>query len=160
VVLFNYHHRQRLLDLLLNLSGCVSPFWHEVLRIANAFKLGLQLNSGEGTSMKFWKDCWIGEIPLAYAFPSFFEVASDKMHGSTRKFRTIIRPSHFVTSFPHQHSRRWRALCALFDCMLFEIGRTRSSGRWARLLYSLFVLSINYCNHCYLRTELQSVYGR
>jgi len=28
--------------------------------------------------MKFWKDCWIGEVPLALIFPNFFEMAADQ----------------------------------------------------------------------------------
>ena len=28
--------------------------------------------------MKFWKDCWIGEVLLAHVFSNLFEVASDK----------------------------------------------------------------------------------
>ena len=27
--------------------------------------------------MKFWKDCWIGDVLLAHAFSSFFEMAFD-----------------------------------------------------------------------------------
>jgi len=78
VVLCNYYRRQRPLDLLHNLLGCVSPFWCGVLRTANAFRLGLLVNCWQGALVKFWKDCWIGDVPLAYAFPSLFEMASDK----------------------------------------------------------------------------------
>jgi len=36
----------------------------------NAFKHSLRLDCGKRTSVKFWKDYWVGDIPLAYAFPS------------------------------------------------------------------------------------------
>jgi len=64
--------------LLNNLLGRVSPFWRGVLQIANTFKLGLRLNYEQGTSVKFYTDCRIGEVPLAYAFASLFDVASNK----------------------------------------------------------------------------------
>ena len=78
VVNFNYCWHRRPLDLHDKLPGHVSPFWHGVLWTSQAFKLGLRLKCAQGCSVKFWKHYWIGEIPLAVVFPSFFEMAPEK----------------------------------------------------------------------------------
>jgi len=78
VLHYIYHHRLRPLDQLDKLPGRISPFWCGVLRTTNAFKLGLRLKCGLGNKVRFWTNRWIGEVPLAYAFPSLFEMASDK----------------------------------------------------------------------------------
>ena len=70
VLHYIYHHRLRPLDQLDKLPGRISPFWCGVLRTANAFKLGLRLKCGLSNKVRFWTDRWIGEVPLAYAFPS------------------------------------------------------------------------------------------
>ena len=62
---------------------------------------GVYLHSGEGffeqllhsnvvsdfatvkvTSVKFWKDCWIGEVSLSYTLPTLVEMANERCVGS------------------------------------------------------------------------------
>ena len=78
VVLQNYYHRCRPLDLQDKLPGRVSHFCQGVLKTLSAFKIGLRFCCGQGTSVKFWKDCWLGELPLKIVFPNPFDVAADK----------------------------------------------------------------------------------
>ena len=99
VVHYNYYRQHRLLDLQDILPGQVSTFWHGVLRTANAFKLGPRLRYGQGISVKFWKDCWICETPLAFSFPSLFEMVSDKDAWINSQIQDN-RPSPFVIPLP------------------------------------------------------------
>ena len=97
VVLHNYYCRGRSLDLQDKLLGRVLPFWRGVLKTMNAFKIGLRICCGQGISVKFWKDCWLGEIPLALAFLNLFDMEADKNIWVSSQ----IQENDWVISFRH-----------------------------------------------------------
>ena len=47
--------------------------------------------------MKFWKDCWLGEVPLALTFPSLFDMPSDKDVWVS----SYIQDNNWALSFRH-----------------------------------------------------------
>ena len=71
------------------------PLWRGALKTANAFKIELRICCGHGTSVKFWKDCWIGEVPLAIAFPNLFEMAVDQDAWVSSQFQDNDRAVSF-----------------------------------------------------------------
>lgn len=52
-----------------------SPFWKALCKEADGFQLGTLKEQGEGTSIHFRSDFWIGEAPLATLFPHLFTLA-------------------------------------------------------------------------------------
>ena len=116
VVQYNYYYRRRPLDLQDKLRGRVSPFWREVLCTTNAFKLGLWQSCGQGTSVKFWKDYWIREVLLAYAFHSLFRMTSDKDAWCMDQFTNLI--NDWALSFRLPLSPTWLQMLADLICTL------------------------------------------
>jgi len=113
-----------------------------VLRTVNAFKLGLQIRCGQGHFVKFWKDCWIGDIPLANAFANLFDMASDK----DSSVNSQIQNTHFEIRSPWQDSKcSWRYY-KYFRRTLFKIPRTNCNGRQALQRCSWWDLNIFYFN--------------
>ena len=75
-MLHNYYRRRRPLDLQGNIPARVS-FLAGVLRSTTSFRPGLSLQCGKGSSIKFRKDRYTGDLPLALAFLSLFAIALD-----------------------------------------------------------------------------------
>jgi hypothetical protein len=59
-----------------NPSTC-SPFWHNVHKIKEAFKMGAKFHPGRNSNVSFWKDVCLREAPLSHSFPNLFEKCSD-----------------------------------------------------------------------------------
>jgi hypothetical protein len=55
-----------------------SQFWQGLHKVKHLFKWGAvnTVNNGEGTF--FWKDTWLGEVPLEIKYPRFFDICKDK----------------------------------------------------------------------------------
>jgi len=45
------------------------------LRAENSFRQSIRYVCGEATSIKFWLDLWLGEVPLSLAFLTLFSIA-------------------------------------------------------------------------------------
>jgi mannosylglycoprotein endo-beta-mannosidase len=54
-----------------------SPFWRNIHKVKEHFRLGVRFCPGKNSSTSFWKDVWIGEVPLCSKFPSLFAKSSD-----------------------------------------------------------------------------------
>ena len=96
MVHYNYSRRRRPLNLQDKFSGHISPFWSGVLRTANAFKIGLRLCYGNGATVRFWKDCWIGRSPLLMRTLVFLRWPQMQTPGLVLKFITMIGPLLFT----------------------------------------------------------------
>lgn len=113
----NYYQHRRLWDLSSIPPTACSPFWRGVLRCTNYFKLGIGFSfRGQGHSIKFWTDHWIGDQTLASAFPSLFEVATNPsatVHSQIRHglwaltFNYILTPLRFLSLQTLLHFRCW-----------------------------------------------------
>jgi hypothetical protein len=53
------------------------PFWRSIHKVKEHFRLGVRFCPGKNSSTSFWKDVWIGEVPLSSKFPSLFAKSSD-----------------------------------------------------------------------------------
>ena len=54
-----------------------SPFWHNLHKIKNDFKLGAKFSLGNGRHILFWEDWWTGSAPLKERFPLLFAVCAN-----------------------------------------------------------------------------------
>ena len=123
VILHNYYRHGRPLDLQDKLLGRVSPFWRSALKSTNAFKLGLRISCGKGTSVKFWKDCWLCEIPLAMAFPSPFDIAANKDAWVNLQIHNNNWAISFLHPLPLSEFRCW--LCLWVHSKDIQVGILR-----------------------------------
>jgi mannosylglycoprotein endo-beta-mannosidase len=54
-----------------------SPFWHSIHKVKEFFRAGTRFFPGKNSKISFWKDLWIGEVPLCARFPTLFAKSSD-----------------------------------------------------------------------------------
>lgn len=59
-----------------DISGYISPFWRGVLKAAWAFRLGVKVTVGDGSTVGFWRDHWIGSRCLALEFLNLYTIAA------------------------------------------------------------------------------------
>ena len=64
-----------------NKSGCptskFSFFWKGVTKHSNLVEVGFIKSLGNGKTIRFWTDRWMGECALSSAFPYLFSIAND-----------------------------------------------------------------------------------
>jgi hypothetical protein len=54
-----------------------SPFWHSIHKVKEHFRVGVRFCPGKNSNISFWKDLWIGEVPMCARFPTLFAKSSD-----------------------------------------------------------------------------------
>jgi hypothetical protein len=56
----------------------VSQFWQGLHQVKHLFQWGAmnKIKNGEGTL--FWKDIWMGKVPIKIKYPRFFDICRDK----------------------------------------------------------------------------------
>jgi hypothetical protein len=55
-----------------------SPFWKGILKVKqDFFSIGV-FKVGDGSSVRFWEDVWLGDMPLAAQFPFLFNIVRHK----------------------------------------------------------------------------------
>ena len=148
VILFNYYYRQGRWICYRSFQSSI-PVLEEVLQMTNAFKLGLKINCGLGTTVKFWKHCWIGDVPLAYAF----EMASNKDAWVSSQIQENDWAITFSHPCPRPDFRRWQASFALCASIQVVMALTRLFVIYACQPPLLFVLSIFCCIQCDLKIK-------
>ena len=71
-----------------------SALWKGILTAREEFFRQVRFRVGKGNKIYFWKDLWVGEVPLASLFPDLFSCASNQetkvMEYMERKGDTII----------------------------------------------------------------------
>jgi hypothetical protein len=55
-----------------------SPFWKGIMGVKEAFFSRGSLALGNGKSIKFWEDTWLGDTPLENQYPSLFNIVRRK----------------------------------------------------------------------------------
>lgn len=79
MVNFNYYvGRDRLWDRTIQETTRCSPFWRGVLTSAEPLKSHIGFRLGNGSSIRFWEDCWCGEWNLKTRYPELYDIASDR----------------------------------------------------------------------------------
>ena len=64
-----------------------SPFWKGVLKARFAFHGSISYSLGNGKWLRFWKDIWIGDLPLYKQFPNLFRLTLNEDATVARMFR-------------------------------------------------------------------------
>jgi hypothetical protein len=70
-----YMHRN---NFFLSKNKGVSQFWQGLHQVKHLFQWGAmnKIKNGEGTL--FWKDIWMGKVPIKLKYPRFFDICRDK----------------------------------------------------------------------------------
>jgi hypothetical protein len=55
-----------------------SPFWKGLIRVKNDFFSRGSFKVENGTSVHFWEDIWLGNMPLADQYPSLYNIVQRK----------------------------------------------------------------------------------
>src|SRR3954464_11275943 len=55
-----------------------SPFWKGLMRVKQECFSGRYFKIGNGASVCFWEDVWLGDLPLAQQYPSLYNIVQHK----------------------------------------------------------------------------------
>ena len=72
-----------------------SPFWNDLQTIKSAFALGAKFSTGDGRSVRFWTDLWIGSRPLWEEFRDLYDIAVDPGMSVADALRSTPSEIHF-----------------------------------------------------------------
>jgi hypothetical protein len=102
-----------------NLLGC-SPFWHNIHKIKNLFRVGVRFHPGADSKLSFWNDLWIGEVTLRVRFPTLFQKSSDTSLDQAYFEEGWRIPFH--RSLDQNDLQAWRDLCSVVEEIDLEGG--------------------------------------
>ena len=57
-------------------TSCATGVWRDIRKLWETFFSDASLMVGNGEHIQFWKDIWLGDIPLMNDFPNIFQIAS------------------------------------------------------------------------------------
>jgi hypothetical protein len=69
--------KYRISEIFSSTPNSCSPFWHSIHKVKEHFRMGVRFSPSKNSSISFWKDVWIGEVPLFSRFPTLFAKSSD-----------------------------------------------------------------------------------
>lgn len=55
-----------------------SPFWKGLMRVKQVFFSRGFFKIGNGTTVRFWEDVWMGDLPLSQQYPSLYNIVQHK----------------------------------------------------------------------------------
>ena len=55
-----------------------SPFWKGIMGVKKDFFDRISVSLGNGLSVRFWEDPWLSETPLAFQYPSLYNIVRNK----------------------------------------------------------------------------------
>jgi hypothetical protein len=55
-----------------------SPFWKGLMHVKDDFFKRGFFRVGDGTSVRFWEDVWMGDTPLSHQYPSLYNIVQHK----------------------------------------------------------------------------------
>jgi hypothetical protein len=113
-----------------NPTGC-SPFWHIIHKVKEHFRLGVRFHPGKCSSISFWKDVWIGEVPLSTRFPSLYAKSSDTYLKISQAYSKEDWYILFQRSLDQGDLQAWMELCNLVEDIELEDVPTMISWRLA-----------------------------
>jgi hypothetical protein len=106
--------------------GC-SPFWHNIHKVKEQFKLGVRFFPRRRSNVSFWKDTWLGEQPLCARFPSLFEKSSIVDWKISQAYSDEGWRIPFRRSLDQNDLLAWEELCSLVEEIDLEDSPTRIS---------------------------------
>jgi hypothetical protein len=104
-----------------------SPFWHSIHKVKEHFRLGVRFLPGKDSSISFWKDVWIGEVPLCSRFPTLFAKSSDADLTMVQVYSEEGWRIFFRRALDQGDLQAWSELCSLVaDIELDDVPTTIS----------------------------------
>jgi hypothetical protein len=88
-----------------------SPFWKGLLRVKNDFFNRGFFKIGDGSTVRFWEDVWLGNTPFASQYPSLYNIVQPKnVLVATVMAQTPLNIS-FRRTFNEYKWNQWVHLC-------------------------------------------------
>jgi mannosylglycoprotein endo-beta-mannosidase len=108
-----------------------SPFWHIIHKVKEHFRLGVRFLPGKDSSISFWKDVWIGEVPLCSRFPTLFAKSSDIDLTMEQAYSEEGWHVLFWRALDQGDMQAWSELCSLVEDIELDDVPTTISWRLA-----------------------------
>jgi hypothetical protein len=55
-----------------------SPFWKGLMRVKDDFFSKGRFVTGDGSTVRFWEDVWLGDTPLSQQYSSLYNIVQNK----------------------------------------------------------------------------------
>ena len=89
-----------------------STFWNGIQAVRPAFSIGAQFCVNNGTSTRFWLDCWWAQAPLWQSHPELYQLATDTNIMVDDALRVHPPAISFFRPLEEGEAQAWNALVA------------------------------------------------
>ena len=98
-----------------------SPFWKGPMRVKLVFFHRMKFIVGNGTTMRFWEDTWLGGTPLALQYPSLYIIVQQRDAYIATVFQSTPLNIHFRRTLAENRWEAWLHLVRrLMDVQLSQ----------------------------------------
>jgi hypothetical protein len=98
-----------------------SPFWKGLMRVKNDFFSRGYFKIGDGSSVRFWEDIWLGDKPLAQQYSSLYRIVNHKNVLVANVLQGFPLNIAFRRNLDDQKCARWMHLVSrLIEIELFN----------------------------------------
>jgi hypothetical protein len=122
-----------------------SPFWKGLMQVKDDFFARGRFTLGNGQSIRFWEDIWLGEVSLARQYPALYHIAQYK----NVKVANVLSHAPLNIGFRRALSGnkwiQWIALCRRL--MTINLGTNQDRFVWNLNTSGLFSVKSMY-NDC------------
>jgi hypothetical protein len=88
-----------------------SAFWKGLMNVKNEFFKRGYFKIGDGTSVRFWEDVWMGDMPLSQQYPALYNIVQHKNVLVSTVFATVPINISFRRGLNDQKWLQWLHLC-------------------------------------------------
>jgi hypothetical protein len=112
-----YLHAKTLSEV--NIKSNDSPFWKGLMRVKEEYFSRGSFSLGDGSSIRFWEDTWLGDRPMAAQYPSLYNIVLHKDQVVAHTLASVPLNIEFKRSLVGGHWDRWlHMLHRLIDIQL------------------------------------------
>jgi hypothetical protein len=88
-----------------------SAFWKGLMNVKNEFFKRGYFKIGDGTSVRFWEDVWMGDMPLSQQYPALYNIVQHKNVMVSIVFAIVPINISFRRGLNDQKWLQWLHLC-------------------------------------------------
>ena len=135
--------------------GLFSPFWKAILKNKGIVEVSTDWQVGNGHSIRFWLDRWIGNCALHNVYPNLFNIAYDKEILVSQVFTSNGLQINFCRQLVSIYHTEWCALLSQFHNFKLSPTNDQIVWRWSSpSRFSVHSLYAGWCSVAFLLLHL------
>jgi hypothetical protein len=111
--------------------GTPSHFWKEAMKENILIEIGTSWQVGNGCSVRFWDDRWIGQISLSAIYPNLYHIAYDKNILVSQVFQNNSISIDFARQLIGVYQTEWHELVNFFRYFQLSHSNDKILWRWS-----------------------------